>query len=230
MASDNCDPSPVITQLPAAGSLIGKGVTTVTLTVFDAGGNSTTCNADITVTDVTPPAFLSCPADVMAPADTGYCGALVTWTLPVASDNCPGMVLTSNYSPGDFFPVGNTTVTYTATDAGGLTDVCSFDVIVQAAPDPVINGPVNVCSPGLETYSVVDPGSHSFIWNIVNGIIQGSATGPSVVVEWTGVIQGMVSVTITSGSGCSTTNSVTVDKNPSAVTGEIQSNSSLTRR
>ena len=38
----------------------------------------------------------------------------------------------SNHNPGDIFPVGNTTVTYTATDINGNTATCSFVVNVCA--------------------------------------------------------------------------------------------------
>ena len=57
--------------------------------------------------------------------------ATVSWTPPTASDNSgEAVTLTSDYSPGDTFPIGTTTVTYTATDAYGNTATSSFDVIV----------------------------------------------------------------------------------------------------
>ncbi|MBK7175098.1 MAG: SprB repeat-containing protein [Bacteroidales bacterium] len=48
-ATDNCTatPSLVITQSPAAGTLVSTGVTTVTITVTDAAGNFSTCSANI---------------------------------------------------------------------------------------------------------------------------------------------------------------------------------------
>lgn len=230
VATDNCDPSPVITQFPVAGSTIGEGVTTVTLTVTDAGGNTASCTADITVSDITPPMINGCPVDLTTAADTSYCGSPVTWTEPAATDNCPGVVLTSSHSPGDFFPLGTTAVTYTATDGSGNTDHCSFDVTIQPAADPVISGPVTVCTPVRATYSVTDPGSHTFAWTVTNGSIVGPVTGSSIEVDWTGVIQGTVEVTITSGSGCTNQGSITVDQFPTPSTGDIQSNNTLTRR
>jgi hypothetical protein len=229
-ATDNCDPAPLITQSPLAGSFIGEGVTTVTLTVTDAGNNIATCTADITVTDITDPVISGCPVDINTTADNNYCGANVSWTAPTASDNCPGVVLTSTHNPGDSFPLGTTTVTYTATDASGLTDICTFDVIVAAAAVPVITGPTEVCTPVQEIYSVVDPGSHTFIWVVTNGTIVGSDTNPAVTVDWTGTIQGTVSVQITSGSGCTNSNNITVDKGVTPATGNINSSNSLTRR
>src|SRR5205807_1446501 len=57
VALDNCTPANalVITQSPAAGSSVSTGITTVTLTVKDAAGNTSTCTTTFTVTDVTPP-------------------------------------------------------------------------------------------------------------------------------------------------------------------------------
>ena len=230
VATDNCDPAPVVTQSPAAGSTIGDGITTVTLTVTDAAGNSVTCTADITVTDVTAPTITGCPTNTTVSADTSYCGAVVSWTAPVASDNCPGVVLTSSHNPGDTFPVGTTTVTYTATDGSGLTDICSFDITVDPASAPSISGPTQVCTPIQSTYAVTDPGSHTFLWTVTNGSIVGSNTGSSILVDWTGTVSGTVDVTITSGSGCTNSNSLTVDQYQTPTVGSITSGNALNRR
>ena len=66
------------------------------------------------------------------------CNQTATWTPPTASDNCPGVSLSSNHNPGDTFDVGTTTVTYTATDGAGLTATCSFNVTVVDNTPPVI--------------------------------------------------------------------------------------------
>ncbi len=55
------------------------------------------------------------------------------------SCQCEPTSLTSTHNPGFCFPLGTTTVTYTATNAGGLTSVCVFTVTVNAGanfPDP----------------------------------------------------------------------------------------------
>jgi hypothetical protein len=50
VASDTCDLHPVITQTPAAGTLVGVGVTVVTITATDTGGNiSDPCTVEVTV-------------------------------------------------------------------------------------------------------------------------------------------------------------------------------------
>lgn len=52
VATDNCNPAPVITQDPAAGTMVGMGVTTITMTATDAAGNVGTCTFTVTVDEV----------------------------------------------------------------------------------------------------------------------------------------------------------------------------------
>ena len=63
---------------------------------------------------------------------------MATWTAPTASDNCGVISFTSTHSSGATFPVGTTTVTYTAEDAAGHETICSFTVTVQDNTPPVI--------------------------------------------------------------------------------------------
>ncbi|MHC5114411.1 MAG: HYR domain-containing protein, partial [Planctomycetota bacterium] len=60
----------------------------------------------------------------------GCQGAVVTFTIPGATDNCGGVTVTCDPDSGDFFPVGDTVVTCTATDDCGNTDSCTFTVTV----------------------------------------------------------------------------------------------------
>ncbi len=103
------------------------GDNTVTLTVTDESGNSSTCNSTVTVVDNLPPT-ITCPDNITAVSTDGN-PVVVSWTAPSATDNCSA-ALTSDYDPGDSFPVGTTTVTYTSTDGEGNTADCNFDVTV----------------------------------------------------------------------------------------------------
>ena len=58
----------------------------------------------------------------------GY--AVVTWTEPTVTDNAGDFNLTSDYQPGDQFLIGDTLVTYTATDPSGNRAMLSFHVNV----------------------------------------------------------------------------------------------------
>lgn len=80
--------------------------------------------------DRAPPVFSGCPEDIEVDADAGEMSAVVTWAAPTASDNCALASLTSTHAPGDTFPIGTTTVVYTAVDACGNVSECVFDVVV----------------------------------------------------------------------------------------------------
>lgn len=139
--------SATVTQtagLPS-GSLFPVGTTTNTFVATDESGNTSTCSFDVVVTDVQKPVITNIPANITVSNDAAVCGAKVNWTAPVATDNCPGVVLTSSHQSGDLFPIGNTTVTYTATDAYGNTISSAFTVTVNDTEKPVINGlPANI--------------------------------------------------------------------------------------
>ena len=60
--------------------------------------------------------------------------AVVMWTPPTVTDNS-GVTITptSTHAPGDAFPIGTTTVTYTAIDPSNRMNTLSFDVIVTGS-------------------------------------------------------------------------------------------------
>jgi hypothetical protein len=228
-ASDNCDASLTITQSPAAGTAIGLGTTLVTITVEDDAGNTATCSANVTVVDDASPVISDCPADILLTANDEYCGNTVTWTEPTATDNC-GVTMTSTHSPGDYFPVDTTTVTYTAEDAAGNSSTCSFDVIVQAASPPVVTGSAAVCTPVTATYSTDLLAGKTYLWTVTGGTITGTSNASTVDVMWTGSGAGTVEVEVTSGSGCTISNTMNIVKSETPVVGNIESDFSLTRR
>ena len=51
-ATDNCPGVPVISQSPAAGTMVGVGATTITMTATDAAGNEDTCTFTVTVEEI----------------------------------------------------------------------------------------------------------------------------------------------------------------------------------
>lgn len=135
-AADNCSGF-TVTSSHNPGDFFNLGTTTVTYTLTDAGGNTTTCTFDVEVTDNEAPVIIACPADTSVSTDPLICGAVVNWIVPNASDNCPGVIMTATHNSGDLFPTGTTTVTYTATDAAGNTATCSFDITVNDTEAPV---------------------------------------------------------------------------------------------
>jgi len=149
VATDNCTlvANLVITQVPAAGSLVSVGVNNVAVSVKDQANNTATCNNTFTVNDVTPPTILGCPANIVTNVNALGCNAVVSWTAPTAGDNCAGASIAQTAGPasGSTFANGSvTTITYTATDAANNTASCSFTVSVVAAPDVNNDGIVDV--------------------------------------------------------------------------------------
>jgi len=113
------------------------GSAMVTFTATDDCGLTSTTQATFTIEDTTVPSISGCPSDITQDNDTGVCNAVVTWIPPTATDNCdPSPALTSTHVPGDTFPVGTTTVTYTATDACSNTSTCTFNVTVTDVEPP----------------------------------------------------------------------------------------------
>lgn len=81
--------------------------------------------------DNTAPVLSNCPSDQTVFASQNAQFAVATWSAPTASDNSGDFVsINSDFSSGSQFPVGVTTVTYTATDSSGNTDTCQFTVSV----------------------------------------------------------------------------------------------------
>lgn len=82
------------------------------------------------ISDNENPVISGCPSTQSDNTDSGLATGNVTWTEPTATDNSGTQTLTSDYSPGQPFPIGTTTVTYNSTDAAGNVDTCTFTVTI----------------------------------------------------------------------------------------------------
>lgn len=136
VVTDACDPNPVFSSSIPSGSVLPIGPNVVEFTGRDGFGNTTVCSFVVTVQDVLSPTII-CPSNIAINSQTGLCGATATWAAPQVSDDCdPSPSVTANFNPGSFFPVGVTTVNYTAQDNFGNPSTCSFtvEVIDQEAP------------------------------------------------------------------------------------------------
>jgi hypothetical protein len=147
-ATDNVDGTDPVSCVPASGSTFPLGATVVTCTATDKAGNKATATFKVTVTeapveDKTPPVIAGVPADISTEA-TGASGAAVTYTNPTATDNLDGTDPVTCVPPsGSTFPLGETTVTCTATDKAGNEATATFMVTVteHTTEDiPVISG------------------------------------------------------------------------------------------
>lgn len=126
-----------VTQSPAAGTPVGLGTYTITLSANDGSsnngglGNTTTVTTTLTVADQTAPS-ISCPTDVVVylPLNSPDTSMAVSYPAATASDNCSTPTITYDHASGSVFSVGTTTVTATATDAAGNHSSCNFHVTV----------------------------------------------------------------------------------------------------
>ncbi len=124
-ATDNCDPSPVVTF----DESIEGNIITRTWTATDASGNSAQCVQLITLIDTTAPEFVeACPADI-----TVECDAVPDPATMTATDNCdPSPVVTFDETIADDI----ITRTWTATDASGNDVQCVQTITLIDTTDP----------------------------------------------------------------------------------------------
>jgi hypothetical protein len=127
--SDNC-PGAALACTPSSGSAFPVGVTGITCIATDAAGNADTCQFSVTVNDTTKPAT-ACPANVVVFRSPAECDSVTAAFTANASDNCPGVLVVCLPPSGSKFPLGNSSVTCTATDGAGNQDSCGFTVTVH---------------------------------------------------------------------------------------------------
>ena len=116
MAGGGMAPVMINNDAPAAGFPLGA--TTVTWTATDAAMATATATQTVTINDTTAPA-LTVPANVTGAQDSGLGNTMVDLGTATATDAVDASPTISNNAPGGGFPVGDTTVTWTATDASG---------------------------------------------------------------------------------------------------------------
>lgn len=154
---DNCEVTKITYSLLNPGSIVPetdtitqlnnkvfrKGTTKITYILSDANRNTTVCNFDVQVNDVTPPVRTGgqMPNDtIKVIALTGDCGVEVNWTPMTFADNCDAAIapqnVSSNRVPGDFFRVGVRPVTYTVRDSSGNQSQFTFYVKVEDKQRP----------------------------------------------------------------------------------------------
>jgi len=158
-AGDNC--SVEITQLPAAGTPIALGSSTITLTATDESGNSTQCIFDLTVEDNTAPT-ITCPMDQTIFVNETCSAVLDDYTsLATGNDNC-SISISQSPAVGTSLALGTTQVTLSATDGNGNSSQCTFNVFVDDDIAPAITCPedqtifVNeVCEANLADYTIL---------------------------------------------------------------------------
>ncbi|MCB2206201.1 S8 family serine peptidase [bacterium] len=212
VVSDNCPVGLIYGN--DAPAIFPNGITTVTWTATDGSGNQATAQQIVEIVDVVPPT-ITAPLDITVPASPGVCeidASLVNLGTPITTDDCPASVVVSNNAP-PVYPLGNTTVTWTATDGGGNKSTATQIVTVIDIEPPTITAPPDVVvatDPGLcsTSASSFNLGKPLYGDNCPKGISV-TNNGPSVYPK--GVTT--VTWTVTDGSGNQTTDTqmVTVE-------------------
>ncbi|XP_033121132.1 hyalin-like isoform X2 [Anneissia japonica] len=145
------------------------GTTSIEYKVTDIAGNIGRCVLTITIIDTESP-VVNCPSRfntnfavrtstsswTVFPASTTV---QLYWSPASATDNSGTVVsLSSNYNPGDVFPVSNVAyqITYTAIDEAGNVGNCSIFLTVEDWESPLVECP-----------SHIESRNEFQIWNIV---------------------------------------------------------------
>lgn len=129
---DPCGGSLRSTHQP--GDAFPIGTTVVRYTARDAFGNEYNCRFTIQVKDQEAPVFTNCPANITVQLESERDSIEVNWEQPTALETCGSLSeLSSNFKPGDLFPVGTREVLYIARDDQGNEAECRFKVTVLPA-------------------------------------------------------------------------------------------------
>jgi hypothetical protein len=220
VTTDNVGVVSITSNAPATFPL---GTTTVTWTVTDAAGNTSTASQDVVVIDTELPT-ITAPADITVLANAGQYATGVNLGTPVYSDNVPGATVTNN-APAQF-PVGTTKVIWTVTDAAGnfatashfvtVTNCSNYAVSVTSTPTSNIftGGNPNNLFLGFGAQStqlrVTVPntgGPYTFSWTGSNLSSRTSAT-PTFAPTAAGIYT--FYVTATNANNCTSTGTITI--------------------
>ncbi len=133
---------PVRSDALAHDAPYSRGVTTIAWTVTDAGGLIASANQTVTINDQENPS-ITAPASISADNDPGMGSAALAAGRAVAADNCPNVAVAGARSDGAVFsaayPVGMTTITWTASDESGNSALATQTVMVRDVEAPSIS-------------------------------------------------------------------------------------------
>lgn len=147
---DNCtSPGAVIlSQTPAAGTLVsGVGtVQTVTVTAEDEAGNTSSCSFDVTLSDTTNPQA-ACPSNVTESSNSDCEFSMPDYTgLTSGTDNCytvGDFTITQDIAIGTILNEGVHEIEMSVEDPSGNIGTCTFELTVEDNLAPTIT----TCAP-----------------------------------------------------------------------------------
>ncbi|MBC5773334.1 HYR domain-containing protein [Pontibacter sp. KCTC 32443] len=209
--TDNCEANPVTGTRDDGAALDAQypvGTTTITWNATDANGNAATpVTQTVTVNDIQAPT-ITAPADVEVAADASCRASNVALGTPTTVDNC-SVASVSNNAPSSF-PLGETQVIWTVTDAAGLTATATQVVTVVDETAPVLTAAADQEVTLGENCSVIIPDVRGTATDNCSAatITQSPVAGTTVAaVDGQQII---VTVTATDVAGNSSTDQVTL--------------------
>jgi large repetitive protein len=178
-----------------APELFSLGLTQITWTATDISGNTATMVQNVTVVDTTAPAITP-PEDITVEA-TSASDNVISLLPPVATDAVSAVSLT-NDAPATF-ALGETIVTWTATDEAGNTSTATQKVTIVDTTAPAITPPEDVTveavskSENLVDLAVPEVSDNVEVASITNDAPEVFPVGKTIV-TWTATdISGNVS-------------------------------------
>jgi len=179
------------------------GLTTITWTVTDSSGNTSTDTQMISIADSTPP-ILSVPEDIISEAISSD-GALIDIGEATATDSI--LVASISNNAPEIFPLGETMVTWVATDSSGNEIAETQKISVVDTTAPIIIAPEDITIEAISLTENIVELSIANVEDLVSGVtIINDATDVfafgEIVVTWI--------ATDASGNSASATQLITV--------------------
>jgi hypothetical protein len=205
-----------LSVFPNSFTCANRGANTVTLTLTNIYGMSTSASAIVTVRDVTRP-ILTVPPAVTVTAIAGTCSASnISIGNATATDNC-GVASIINNAPS-VYPVGTTLVEWRATDISGNVSILYQAVnvvsnsapVMTATPSISVNNDAESCGAAV---SITAPSAHDLCGSNaecgtdnIDSYVAGAVSGQSS--KWTPWPGSGGSAIVTSARSFSAPNSV----------------------
>lgn len=188
---DRCGTGLTITQTPAAGTIVGLGMTPIEIKAVDLNGNRDSCTFQITVLDSIAPQLI-CPITQNVVPDINCDFLLPDYTglLTGVFDNCTatGLITYSQSPVAGTVLSGSSTITLTAYDAYSNGRTCQFQVVFIDLTPPNITCPSDVNAandPGLCSANLIltpavalDSCGITSLSNSINGTSNASGVYP----------------------------------------------------
>ncbi|RYZ23440.1 MAG: HYR domain-containing protein [Chitinophagaceae bacterium] len=170
-----------------------------------------------------PAPVITCPAAIAVNNDNNKCGAQVGVGQPAVSSTCGVSSLTGvrsdNAALDALYPVGTTTITWTAVNEGGNSSSCTQKVVVSDVTKPTLTAPAPLvqCTNGANnltrTATAADNCSLASVSWTMGGATSGTGTGLSVNANFN-VGSTTITWTARDAAGNSVSGATTVTINP----------------